>query len=107
MIGASDYESTKGAIRNLTRTLALEVAKDQINVNNLAPGMILNPFNQQAIDDAEKRKQQEKNIPLKRAGKPEEVAGLAVFLASADSDYVTNSTFVIDGGLMQNLGQGA
>lgn len=107
MVGAADYDATKGAIRNMTRTLVLEVSEDKINVNNIAPGMILTPMNQEAIDDDEKRKKQVQNIPLKRAGKPEEVAKVAVFLASEDADYVTGSTYAIDGGLMQMVGQGA
>ncbi|WP_424492939.1 SDR family NAD(P)-dependent oxidoreductase [Salinimicrobium sp. GXAS 041] len=105
--GTGDYCSTKGAIRMLTRTLALELAEYQINVNNIAPGMILTPFNQEAQDDKEVRKEKASHIPLKRAGTPEEIGLLAVFLASADSDYVTGSTYVMDGGLMQNVGQGA
>lgn len=107
MVGAADYDSTKGAIRNMTRTLVLEVSEDNINVNNIAPGMILTPFNQKAIDDKEVHDKQVQNIPMKRAGKPEEVAAVAVFLASKDADYVTGSTYVIDGGLMQMVGQGA
>ena len=47
------------------------------------------------------------SIPMKRAAEPQEIAALAVFLASPDADYVTGSTYVMDGGLMQNLGQGA
>lgn len=107
MPGATGYDSSKGAIRNLTRTLALEVAEDGINVNNLAPGMILTPFNKEAKEDEEVRKKKEQNIPMKRAAEPEEVARVAVFLASSDADYVTGSTYVIDGGLMLNTGQGA
>ena len=105
--GGSDYDCSKSALRMLTRTLALEVAEEGINVNNLAPGMVLTPFNQKAIDDPEFREQQVQSIPLKRAARPEEVAKLALFLASSDSDYVTGSDYVMDGGLMRNLGQGA
>lgn len=105
--GAADYCAAKGAIRNMTRCLALELAEDNISVNNLAPGMILTPFNKEAIEDKEKREKQTSSIPMKRAGKPEEVARVAVFLASGDSDYVTGSSYFIDGGLMQNVGQGA
>lgn len=107
MPGAAGYDCSKGAIRNLTRTLALELAEDGINVNNIAPGMILTPMNQEAKENEQKRKEQTAHVPMKRAGKPEEIARLAVFLASTDADYVTGSTYVIDGGLMQNLGQGA
>jgi glucose 1-dehydrogenase len=105
--GGSDYDCSKAAVRNLTRTLALELASMGINVNNLAPGMVLTPFNQAAIDDPEVLDQQVQSIPFKRAAQPAEIARLAVFLASSDSDYVTGSSYVIDGGLMRNLGQGA
>jgi glucose 1-dehydrogenase len=105
--GGADYCCAKGAIRNLTRCLALEVAEDEINVNNIAPGMILTPFNEQAVEDRETRDERTKHIPMKRAGNPEDVARVALFLASDDSDYVNGSTYTVDGGLMQNLGQGA
>jgi glucose 1-dehydrogenase len=105
--GAADYDCGKGALRNLTRTLALELAPLRINVNNLSPGMVLTPFNQPAVDDPKVREEQVQSIPWKRAAEPEEIARLAVFLASDDADYVTGSTYVMDGGLMQNTGQGA
>ena len=105
--GAAGYDASKGALRNLTRTLALELAPDRINVNNIAPGMVLTPMNQQAVDDPEVREQQVQSIPWKRAAQPEEIAKLAVYLASEDADYATGQTFVLDGGLMMNLGQGA
>jgi glucose 1-dehydrogenase len=105
--GASDYDCAKGALRNLTRTLALELADLRINVNNIAPGMVLTPFNQEAVDDPDVREEQVQSIPMKRAAEPSEIGRMAVFLASSDSDYVTGASFVIDGGLMQNQGQGA
>ena len=105
--GGSDYDCSKGAIRMLTRTLALELAPHKINVNSLAPGMVLTPFNQPAIDDPALLAEQVQSIPWKRAARPEEIAQLAVFLASADADYVTGASYVMDGGLMINLGQGA
>ncbi len=105
--GGSDYDCSKGAIRMLTRTLALELAPHHINVNSIAPGMVLTPFNQPAIDDPALLEEQVQSIPWKRAAQPEEIAKLAVFLASADADYVTGASYVMDGGLMINLGQGA
>jgi len=105
--GTADYTCSKGALRNLTRTLALEVSEDGITANNIAPGMVLTPMNQEAIDDASVRDEQTKSIPMKRAAEPSEIARLAVFLASSDADYVTGSSYVMDGGLMQNQGQGA
>ena len=105
--GGADYDCSKGAIRMLTRTLALELAPLKVNVNGLAPGMVLTPFNQPAIDDPKLLEEQVQSIPWKRAAEPAEIARLAVFLASPDADYVTGATFVMDGGLMRNLGQGA
>jgi len=105
--GGADYDCSKSALRMLTRTLSLEVAEHGINVNNLAPGMVLTPFNQPAIDDPDLLDEQVQSIPLKRAAQPEEIAKLALFLASSDSDYVTGSTYVMDGGLMRSVGQGA
>ncbi len=105
--GAADYDVSKGAIHNLTTTLALELAELQINVNNIGPGMVLTPFNQEAVDDPKVREEQVQSIPWKRAAEPWEIGRLAVYLASDDADYVTGSTYYIDGGLMQNQGQGA
>ncbi|WP_181298395.1 SDR family NAD(P)-dependent oxidoreductase [Pseudomonas sp. Q2-TVG4-2] len=105
--GAAGYDVAKGGLRNLTRTLALELAEKNINVNNIAPGMVLTPFNQQAIDDPEVLKKQVQSIPMKRAAEPEEIANVAVFLASKEARYVHGTTIVVDGGLMQFQGQGA
>lgn len=105
--GAADYCASKGGLRNLTRCLALELAEHGINVNNLAPGMVLTPMNQEAIDDPKVREEQTASIPMKRAAAPEEVAELALYLASKASDYATGATFTLDGGLQFNLGQGA
>ncbi len=105
--GAADYDASKGALLNLTRTLALELAPLRINVNNIGPGMVLTPFNQEAVDDPQAREEQVQSIPWKRAAEPEEIGKLALYLASDDADYVTGATYYIDGGLMQNQGQGA
>jgi glucose 1-dehydrogenase len=105
--GAADYDCAKGALRNLTRTLALELAETGITVNNIAPGMVLTPFNQDAVDDPEVLQKETASIPMRRAAEPAEIGRLAVFLASSDADYVTGASYVMDGGLMQNQGQGA
>jgi len=105
--GASDYDCSKGGQQNLTRTLALELAPMRINVNNIGPGMVLTPFNQKAVDNKAVLARDVESIPWKRAAEPWEIGRLAVYLASADADYVTGATYYIDGGLMQNQGQGA
>ncbi|MDN7024370.1 SDR family oxidoreductase [Methanoculleus sp. FWC-SCC1] len=105
--GASGYCAAKGALRNLTRCLALELAESNITVKNIAPGMVLTPFNQPAIDDPEILREQVASIPQKRAAEPEEIAKVAVFLASREADYIHGTTVYVDGGLMQNQGQGA
>ena len=105
--GAAEYCASKGGLQNLTRTLALELAGDGINVNNIGPGMVLTPMNQEALEDPKAREEQVQSIPFKRAAEPREVARLAVFLASDDAAYVSGSTYYIDGALMQNQGQGA
>ena len=105
--GGADYDSAKGGQANLTKTLSLEVAEHGITVNAIAPGMILTPMNDKALHDVSYRDKLTQSIPLKRAGKPEEVAGVAVFLASPAGAYITGSTVTIDGGLSLELGQGA
>ncbi|PVH25311.1 SDR family NAD(P)-dependent oxidoreductase [Sphingobacterium corticibacter] len=105
--GNSDYNASKGGLKNFSRSLALELAQEQIQVNNIAPGMILTSMNQEAMDDKKVKKEKEQHIPMKRAGETKDIKAAAIFLASADSDYVTGSTITIDGGLSINLGQGA
>jgi glucose 1-dehydrogenase len=105
--GAAGYDVSKGGLRNLTTTLALELAEQDINVNNIAPGMVLTPMNQSAVDDPEVRRKQVRSIPMKRAAEPREIARVAVFLASEDARYIHGTTIVVDGALMLFQGQGA
>lgn len=105
-IGVADYCASKGGLRNLTRCLALELATAKINVNNIAPGTVLTSMNQDLLDDPKALAEHEQTIPWKRAAKPEDVAKSALFLGSEDSDYVTGTTFVVDGGMLLNVGNG-
>jgi glucose 1-dehydrogenase len=98
----STYCASKGAMRMLMRDLCVELGPLGITVNNIAPGAINTPINTSLLADKPKLDALLANIPLGRLGKPEEVAGVAAFLASDDGAYVTGSTYFLDGGLIRN-----
>jgi glucose 1-dehydrogenase len=98
----STYCASKGAMRMLTRDLAVELGPLGITINNIAPGAIETPINKSLLEDKPKLDALLKNIPLGRMGQPEEVASLTSFLASDEASYITGSTYVIDGGLIVN-----
>ena len=93
------YCASKGGLKMLTRDLATELAPLNIRINNVAPGAVATPINKHLLETPELLNPLLKNIPMKRLGKPEEVAALVAFLASDDASYVTGSTYFIDGGL--------
>lgn len=95
----SAYCASKGGLKMLMRNLATELAPLNIRINNVAPGAISTPINKKMMEDEVKMSALLKNIPMKRMGTPEEVAGVVAFLASNDAGYVTGSTYFIDGGL--------
>ena len=97
------YCASKGGLRMLMRNLAIELAPHKINVNNIAPGAIATPINQRTLTDPEAKRNAIGEIPWGRFGTPEEVAAVAVFLASDESSYVTGSTYYVDGGLTQQV----
>ena len=100
----SPYCATKGGVRMLMRTLAVELAPHDITVNNIAPGAIETPMDAPLEQNPDEMKELLSEIPLGRMGKPEEVANLALFLASDDSSYVTGSTLFVDGGMIRHAG---
>jgi len=93
------YTAAKGGVRQLTRGMAVELAPHNIQVNAIAPGYFATEMNRALIDNAEFNAWVCKRTPAGRWGQPEEIAGLAVFLASRASDYITGQIFVIDGGM--------
>lgn len=94
------YCASKGGLKMLTRDLAIELAPFGITINNIAPGAIETPINTALLRDPAKLNSLLANIPLKRLGTPEDVSGVAAFLASADADYITGATVFVDGGLL-------
>jgi glucose 1-dehydrogenase len=98
----STYCVSKGGMRMLMRNLAVELGPLGITVNDIAPGAISTPINAKMMENKQQLDALLTNIPLGRMGTPEEVAGLALFLASDDAAYVTGSTYFIDGGLIRN-----
>jgi glucose 1-dehydrogenase len=104
--GGADYCAAKGGLSNLVETLAIEEAANGVRINAVEPGMILTPMNEKASTDPTYRKTLECNIPMGRAGQPEEVAALVRWLCSSEASYITGARIAIDGGLslMQALG---
>jgi NAD(P)-dependent dehydrogenase (short-subunit alcohol dehydrogenase family) len=98
-MGAAAYGASKAAVVSLTKTLALELAPYRIRVNAIAPGYIDTPGTAQ-WKTPEIEEQRKKIIPLSRTGRPEDIATVALFLASEASAYMTGETILVDGGLL-------
>ncbi len=100
--GFTPYAAAKGGLRMLMRNAALELAPHAIRVNNIAPGAIATPINAATLADPAKVKRLQEIVPLRRMGTSEEVAQVALFLASDRASYVTGSTYYVDGGIVQH-----
>ena len=92
------YSMSKGAMENMTKTLALEYAPHNIRVNAIAPGATATPINSWS-ENPDKRKEVESHIPMGRVGTSDEMAAITAFLASEDASYITGQTLFVDGGL--------
>lgn len=104
MVTNAPYCAAKGGLRMLMRTIAVELAPHKITVNNIAPGAIFTPIDKDVESNPAMEHQLMAEIPLGRWGKPEEVADLAIFLASDLAGYCTGGTFFIDGGMLRQAG---
>jgi glucose 1-dehydrogenase len=98
----ASYCASKGGVKMLTRNLSIELAPLGVTINSIAPGAIETPINKNLLNDPAKLSALMENIPLKRLGTPDDVANMAVFLASEESNYATGTTFFVDGGLTWN-----
>jgi gluconate 5-dehydrogenase len=93
------YTAAKGGIRQLTRGMAVELAAHDIQVNAIAPGYFATEMNRALLDDPQFDAWVKGRTPARRWGQPDEIAGLAVFLASSAADYITGQIIMIDGGM--------
>ena len=91
------YCTAKAGVTGFTKASAIELAQYNINVNAIAPGLIETPGTQELMNSVE-RFAFSKIVPLKRNGTPEDIANIAVFLASDESSYITGQTITVDGG---------
>jgi meso-butanediol dehydrogenase/(S,S)-butanediol dehydrogenase/diacetyl reductase len=102
--GLAAYNSMKGAVANLTRTMALDHAADGVRVNTVAPGAVQTP-KAEMLDDILTLREEFRRIPMGRKAEPREVAAAVAFLASEDAAYITGIHLVVDGGLTAATGQ--
>ena len=101
MPGNTPYCLSKGGMRMLTRNAGVELAPHGITVVGVGPGAVATPINVETMQDPEAMARLNAAIPLGRMATPEEIANLVVWLASDEANYVTATTFVVDGGMMQ------
>jgi NAD(P)-dependent dehydrogenase (short-subunit alcohol dehydrogenase family) len=96
--GSASYTATKGAVRLLTKSTAIQYAKDGIRCNSVHPGPIDTPMIQDTLNDPARLERRMRRLPLGRVGTPEDIAYGVLYLASDESSFVTGSELVIDGG---------
>jgi len=92
------YDISKGGVRQLTVSVAAELAPHHINVNAVAPGTIMTELTLRVLDTPEKMERAAAKIPMNRLGEPQDMVGPVLFLCSEEADYITGHTLVVDGG---------
>lgn len=97
------YSTTKAAILMLSRQLAFEWGQQGVRSNAISPGLIRTPLTEPYYADPQMREQRENAVPLRRIGRPEDIANVAVFLVSDRSSYVNGAEIVVDGAFTQSL----
>jgi glucose 1-dehydrogenase len=98
------YCASKGGVRMLMRTIAVELAEHGITVNDVCPGAVDTPMDAKLKSNRDEYNRLLSEIPLRRMAKPEEIAGLCVFLSSSAGAYITGASYIIDGGLTKQSG---
>jgi glucose 1-dehydrogenase len=99
MSGVDPFTSSRAEVKALTKTVAFQLAHKGIRVNAIAPGLIATESNKALLENEEKRMEEERDVPFHRIGQPEEIARIALFLASDDASYITGSLIYADDGL--------
>jgi len=102
--GISAYAASKGGVRQYSKTLAVELAQYGVTVNCIGPGRFETSMTTKVFEDIKKKASFLKVIPMGRAGTPEDLAGISIFLASESSSYITGQSFYVDGGWLAGCG---
>lgn len=102
LLEVTAYAAGKAGVLGLTRSLAVEWARHGVTVNAIAPGVFPTDLNRQLLEGTARGKELLMRIPMGRYGRPEEVAGAAVLLASEGASYITGQTIVVDGGFLSS-----